>query len=281
LHNGLSADAVTCGACSCASPVGGTCGAATLTVYDSGSSCGGTVAATLGPLNADQCQTFALADGQNAALAPVVPAGNEGTCAPSGGAVVTSPVPTFTELGRLCGGAVGAGCSGGDVCAVGPVAPFDLTSCIYHFGDVPCPAPYDDRFTAYAGYDDGRGCGACTCGAASGGSCLGEVRIHETATCTAQRDVVPTDGATCVPFTKQSGSVVLGLTTTVPSGGECDPGGGQPQGSVAPTELTTVCCAVVGGSGGGGAGGAGGSGGMGGAGGSGTGGVGGAGGQGP
>jgi hypothetical protein len=69
-----------------------------------------------------------------------------------------------------------------------------------------------------------------------------------------------------VPFDKQSGSVELHIDDSVPVGGECGPEGGQPQGGVTPTELTTVCCAIVGGSGGGGAGGTGGSGGFGGAG---------------
>jgi hypothetical protein len=261
LRNGLAAAEVTCGACGCAAPAGGSCGAGTLTVYDSATSCTGLVLTTVGPLVAEQCEPFSLPDGTNAALAPVVPASSQGTCASSGGAVSSAPAPTFTELGRLCGGAVGAGCADGGVCAVAPEAPFETTTCIYRAGDVPCPAPYDERLMAYGSYDDGRGCGACTCGAASGGGCIGEVWIHSSVGCTSQHDVVVTDGASCVPFDRQSGSIELHIENPVPTGGECVPQGGQPQGGVTPTELTTVCCAIVGGSGGGGAGGTGGAGG--------------------
>lgn len=262
LHDGISVPPVSCATCSCDAVVGGVCGTGALTMYDS---CGGATLATYSSLADGGCQTFpSLPDTSNGAIAAVVPPTGAGTCAASGGAIVSTPEPTWSELTRLCEGTVGAGCSDGDVCAVAPNDPYGTTTCIYQAGDLPCPSPYDERHVAYGGYDDGRSCDACSCTGPSGGSCPGEVWIYANTGCTAQHDIVPANGSTCIMFTKGSGAIGLRLGSTEPVGASCDPYGGEPQGTASPASPTTVCCAQVGGSGGGGAGGTGGSGGFGG-----------------
>jgi hypothetical protein len=150
---------------------------------------------------------------------------------------------------------------------VDPASPYEATSCIYRDGDEPCPEGYEDRFVAYAAYDDTRGCGSCSCSAATGGACSGEVRIFQNNGCTAQHVSTPANGTSCLPVSQQTGSLSLQLDSSSPTGGSCPPQGGEPTGSVAATSLTTVCCTIPTGTGGGGAGGTGGTGAMGGSGG--------------
>jgi hypothetical protein len=264
LYDGIDADSADCAACSCGTPAGGSCGNPTATVHDTAAVCTSTTLQTFGPLNAQSCITFSYGDASNAALAGEPPVTDEGSCAPAGGTLVQLPTVTWQTTARLCAGDLGAGCSGGEVCVPQAAAPFEATTCVYQSGDLACPGGFGDRHMLFAGFDEGRDCGSCSCGDASGGSCTGTVRVYEANDCKAKKTDVPADGSTCVSFDHATGSVGYAPDAGGPLGGDCSPSGGAPEGEASPSQPFTVCCADAGTGGGGGGGGGGGAGGSGG-----------------
>jgi hypothetical protein len=165
------------------------------------STCGGQP--TPYPANDGQCNTgpgaaLKVASYVNASGPP--PAG--GTCNPQASDVNPS---TGATQGETCGGETmfGAGCSGGQVCAL---APNGYQGCIHHGGQLACLAGSGYTQTNAVGtLNDTRGCGPCTC---SG-----------------------TPETTCGPGTwtfYDNGNCSGGGGLTITADGQCDKNGGDP-----------------------------------------------------
>jgi hypothetical protein len=101
-----------------------------------------------------------------------VPSG--GACANSGGAA-TVPAVTWRNVGVACASSVAAaiGCTGANVCQPRASSPFLHGLCIHQAGDLACPTgtAFTDRHVFFSTVTDTRGCTACACGPAAGGSC--------------------------------------------------------------------------------------------------------------
>ncbi len=96
-----------------------------------------------------------------------------GSCAAVGGDATVSP-PSAARVGIACTMAAtepAAGCTAG-ACLPTPAGDYVTGLCIYHSGEVACPAgAFGDRHVFYAGTLDTRGCEACACGAPTAGAC--------------------------------------------------------------------------------------------------------------
>jgi hypothetical protein len=140
---------------------------------------------------------------------------------------------------RLCSvGTIGVvACGAGMQCVTKPTAPFATSGCIYQAGTAACPPGFTQRTVYYADAGDSRGCSACTCGAAAGGSCSAlNIDRFDALNC-----ATATTSATDTACHNVHTSVKL--TSTVVDAGACAPnGGGQPTGSYQPTDPTVICC---------------------------------------
>jgi hypothetical protein len=117
--------------------------------------------------------------------------------------------------------------------------------CIYQDGDVACPmGPYAQKTLLYTGFADSRSCSACACGAPSGGTCAGLVRLFDYEGiedgCSEAGPILPADG-TCVATGAEITGYILELDGA-PVGGSCAASGGNPSGTVTGTNPITVCC---------------------------------------
>lgn len=225
-----------CGACACA-PGNVTCSLASTNVYPV-TSCQGAVDVVLSPSQPGVCSAFASTD---ADTFEGLASNASGSCAASGGGVVSKPSPTWSSAARVCSGATfGGGCAAG-VCVQ---APPGSSLCITAPGDQPCPAgSYSSKTTIYGGFADGRDCTACGCGGAIG-NCSAQTEVWISPGCIGLPDAtIANDGNSCqhehlldVP----NGSFKF---TATGGAGTCASTGGQPTGAVAPAMPTTVCCA--------------------------------------
>jgi len=227
---GNVAGSVTCTACECSGPVGGSCGQPLLVVYS------------------DTCSTVgsqsAIADGQCGALptsnyyefqpAPVI----AGQCTASGGVESKGEVSWDAE-GRFCAhDDAGARCGGGGVCSPAP-APGLTWPCISRDGDHACPPGFDaSTATVYSTVDDTRACSACSC-SVQGASCPGTVIYQPTSSCSGGTNVQ--EWSVCYSIAAGYWKYTKG--SAVP--GSCAPSGGQPIGGVAPASPITVCCGAA------------------------------------
>jgi hypothetical protein len=117
-------------------------------------------------------------------------------------------------------------------------SPYELaTYCIATSDVAPCPASYPSARTYYAYATDTRACTPCTCGAPSGVNCAGSVTVSDEPGCTHTPAMEPVP-STCINPLAES-AIFSGGT---PSGGSCEPDGGQPTGAYTPSTPTTICC---------------------------------------
>jgi hypothetical protein len=163
----------------------------------------------------------------------------------SGGSCVANPTigvpPAGSTPGEICSGekAFGAGCSGGNVCALVP-APFG--SCVAKNGQVGCPA---QSYTAvhYAGHlSDTRTCSNCQC---SGGPMCGLTwNFYNTMRCSGTPGLTLTPDGTCQASGSTSPSYASNVLTGDPSSATCAPPTKQPMptGQVTLNAEQTVCC---------------------------------------
>jgi hypothetical protein len=139
-----------------------------------------------------------------------------------------------------------AGCSSGSACVQPPEAPFDGRICIWHSGDLQCPADggYDVRNVYYESFADDRGCEACTCEDAEG-ACDGGVYLYNPANCSGTPAGQITVGTTCVnlPTLGVEGAQINAGNTIQPvAGAACDPSDSQAVGEAEGTDPVTFCC---------------------------------------
>lgn len=232
----LSAPAATC-TCDCGTPQGGSCGNASVTLYDDPgcqTPCDGPVSVENGT-----CSQFTTSCPSPVYLAVTAPYATGGTCSPT----LSSDVPTaaWSEIGRACSVAPAqpAACAGGGTCVPAPPVPFDGSLCVFSAGEVPCPtgSAYTARHVFYAGVDDSRACGACSACTVTGSKCTGSITPY-TGGCSTSVSPVPF-GTAC-----QSESLPAGLegnATFTP--GTCGGAVSTPSGGAAGTSPSTVCCA--------------------------------------
>ena len=172
------------------------------------------------------------------------PVATAGACAP------TPQVPppaenAFSIFAKACvGNAYYPPCAAsGELCV--SAAPEGFATCIFHPGDVECPAPWNDKRIYYETFQDSRGCSACGCGPAEGASCIAAVQVFSDNACGAALDstlVSSNIGSSCQDLLT---GVALGSKTAevvLTEAGACPPTGGEPIGDVEPNEPATFCC---------------------------------------
>ena len=129
---------------------------------------GGTLVATL--TSAQACTTpnwggtIGFVYGIRASMFAGTPSG---TCTPGG--TPTKGTPTWGSSTKFCGvPAVGGGCATGQVCVPKPVVA--AGACLLMDGARACPTGLRAS-SWFTGFTDTRTCGACSCGAPTGGDC--------------------------------------------------------------------------------------------------------------
>jgi len=256
----LIPEAHTCSACSCGTPTGQTCDLPdVITLYNK--PCGQLVSPLVySPLNvpadwAGNCHgPSGYLGGQtdcdnlpcNTSATSTAPTVTGGSCASSGG-TATLPPASWAILGKACGEAPsGGGCGAGNVCQPNPQAPFLPGLCIYKGGDNSCPAgDFTDRHVFYQDVDDSRSCSPCQCGTPTGSTCKANISLFsEQLANSCNTKIASFDAGGCINLS--GNPPVFGRSAVItepPSGGSCAvTGGGQPTGSLTPTNATTFCC---------------------------------------
>ena len=219
----------TCGACSCdATGIG--CTTPDVTLWsDNDPTCGGK--SNTFPVPA--CKPV-MGNFMTNAPAPI----GAGTCGGSRGPD-TKPGMSFARTGLACSGATaGGGCPGGQ-CLPIPGAPLEGKLCIFHAGDVTCPAPYSaNKRVYYQNITDARTCTTCSCGMPV---CKGRLWMGPDSSC-------PTDdgSGTLVPvdMCTHIGGIIAQYMAYVDIGAKCMPSVSTPGGTCPPdaTTATTICC---------------------------------------
>ncbi|GMV19178.1 MAG: hypothetical protein AMXMBFR56_74020 [Polyangiaceae bacterium] len=241
----LDAPQLTCTACLCANPSGGSCTmGSTGTVY-AGGSCGSSSASF--SIQPAKCVDFPFVNGgaPKSFVYPGVSVSGS-SCTSSGGAESARPEPSYALRARVCAVTAGGGCVGGTSCVQTPASGFETAVCVYRSGDFACPSGYGKKTTIYDAktFVDTRTCGGCSCAAPVGRTCDGWYRPYYDKGC-----VNPWGGGTppkveanpgCFPGTTAYQSLVVNPGS--PTGGSCPPATLPQTGSVAPVGPTTVCC---------------------------------------
>lgn len=233
-HGGLIATPAVCEACTCSAPAV-SCSPATLGIFDD-NACANQVAFAVQPAPG-QCGPIAPPAGVKAVSAgPATP--TAGACTPGGGAK-TLPPPTWQRAGLACvGGGLGGGCSG-KLCTGKPLPPFEPGLCVWHSGDLTCPAAFPQKHAFVDSVNDTRDCTGCSCGAPDA-TCAVVTHVHSQSSCNGAQTDVPNDGS-CAPISGNLSSIDVTVTPSA----SCAPAGGAPVGTVAEGSLrTTVCCAM-------------------------------------
>jgi hypothetical protein len=173
----------------------------------------------------------------NVAVTPPNPVG--GSCAPA--ASQTIPAVGYAHQGRTCeyeAGAPGPGCGAGQVCVPSPGT---FGSCISQVGDVACPADagYPTQHTIGTTVTDTRSCSACGC-TFDAGSCAGTLTLWTDTGCANNGTQIPAT-STC---TKANGNnrTWRGYSYVPSTTASCAGTAVSPDGGVAFTDVTTVCC---------------------------------------
>ncbi len=172
-----------------------------------------------------------------------------GTCASCSGTAVFPPA-TFDKLGRGCGDPTPVkpnDCNPGQTCLPNPSSTYSGI-CIMQTGDVACPLGKFDKKHVFYGPNmtEGRSCSDCQCQGASGQTCPTTITIYSGNTTQCQGTVVATITAGKCDDDASIGNQQIGdrkmATTAAPQGGMCPHTGGDPMGTVMPTDPTTFCC---------------------------------------
>lgn len=191
---------------------------------------------------------FVQTDGQCQAQTPTsnvptnlgaLPLDAGGTCSAS----PTKTVPSRSETDWLaCSGPLGAGCDGGQVCAIAGRA---FTACVVGPGDAGCPPGYSTRSTPGTGVSDTRDCSACACAAVPSGTTCDNATLSfwSNSSCSGPAfETVPVDGgcegtggAAYGSFQYSAdavGTATCGVPTQSPT----------PTGGVSVTGQVSACC---------------------------------------
>lgn len=177
-------------------------------------------------------EPYALANG---------PAPSGGTCTPA----PTTTVPsTGATQGEYCSGenSFGAGCSGGQVCAL---APSGTQACIHHGGQTSCPGGGYGTANTVGTLSDNRGCSTCNCNGAPTATCTGATwTLYASNDCSGSGTVIPADGACHATGAAAGAMSASNRYAATVSGAACGAPSAQPSptGSVQLNGADTVCC---------------------------------------
>jgi hypothetical protein len=260
----LEASPITCGACSC-EPSAGSCtlpetltansavcpGADSMAAHFSFDPPAGWTGACTAM---DALQAGKLCDGlpcvESLTIEPLKV--THGVCATVEAAPAQPPPePMWGTASILCQGApfTGAGCNvSGTVCALEAAPGF--SHCVYQAGVVGCTldfAPYTEQHLVYKDKIDTRHCTACSCTPSEGDACTASVSIFKDDACAVPLPfTVPLDalGPKCFDLPKGIGLGSKSASSPVYVPGTCQPGGGEPAGSIDadPATALTLCC---------------------------------------
>lgn len=257
--------AATCSPCTCGAPQDRDCfitqdfnartglqGAQVLNVPDCDAA--SSINETTVPSEWDgSCEAEEVLDGTSCSNPPCNLSIRAGTTTVSGGFCTAAggepsgASPTWAERGEACRATASlTGCSAGSSCVLKPKAPWGSRVCIARAGDVSCPTGslFTQKRVFYGDYTDDRSCSGCSCNAPTGGTCKMTVSFYGDAVC-GGTPVAEIESGACGNLT---GNPTIAsweaAITTPPAGGSCGAvaGGGQPSGTVTPTDPTTFCC---------------------------------------
>lgn len=240
LHDGLQPGDHAC-TCVCGGPDGGTCGPASVTLYGA-ASCQGAGAS----LSGDGCFKLSMSStsGLASLFAHETPLLTPPTCPPSVVAQVSEP--TWDEtLDRCMAPTVAIGCAADQACVPIPPPALEQRVCVVRSGEHPCPADFPERRVLYAGYADTRGCSGtgCACASATGASCGGWVRVHDSDACKHTIRAFDLDGQCKGVSLAQGEFSAVELAPSGVAGGQCQSvGAGVATGDVEQDAAHTVCC---------------------------------------
>jgi hypothetical protein len=220
--------------CDCGSPATPICEAEI--VVDNSAGCGSpTDSWTL----TGSCQTDVDAPGNQYWRATAGPL--TGTCTPQSSEELVDP--EFGQRQTLCAAEQASGaCSGADVCAPIPIAPFTADElCIWAAGDLECPADlgYDARRLLFREFTDTRRCSECDCSLE--GECTGNVYLFGAEGCFDSDFLAGTltiNGA-CLQVISAVSEADRNLWDIDAS---CVEVGGAPEGAAVGADPVTLCC---------------------------------------
>lgn len=231
----LDAPAASC-ACDCEDPTGLSCSSVTLEGYPS-AGCGGTASDLTVTGSCTNAVSSTLASWR--AIATI----DAGDCDP----IETFSVPAagFGDRYSACGQASleTTGCEAGTACISTPAAPYDGRLCIWHSGDLQCPADsgYETRTVYYGAFADDRGCESCGCEDPEG-SCEGNVGLWGDDNCPGAIVAQVSVGGSCVNAASID-SVRLGADgVDAPDDAACTPSDSQAVGEAEGVDPITFCC---------------------------------------
>jgi hypothetical protein len=226
------AEQALCG-CSCAPP-GGTCG---VTVgYFSDAAC--TAQTESGASSAD-CEGMYTQQSHDYVMATGVVTGATCASAPA----IAVPALVWSEGAVLCAPPMA------EACADGPCLPevpqgFDGRWCVTAEGEQACPAgPYVERDVMYRSVADTRGCSACTCEPSGTATCGGTLDETFDLICLVPAGEIPVDGGCHASHLPGQNAWAVTYDPPPPNV-PCMSNTAQPEGSAAPTDPITVCCAA-------------------------------------
>jgi hypothetical protein len=245
---GLTGADPSCPACSCNAPIGVSCAIGSATFF-AAASCvtqGGTL-----NVPANICQPFVTLSFDPASVRWATAPASGGACIPKQTGNPSIPPAQWATQMLACGdgATAGAGCGAG-VCVPRPAPPFDDALCVYQAGDVPCPpGPYSLRTLFYTTAGDTRDCSACDCGAPTGTTCAGTVKLYTDTACSVEEVILssvsqcaalPPDTTTPPPpYLSQRSMIYQGAPT---GSGSCASIPSKGSGTVAEEDPLTVCC---------------------------------------
>lgn len=229
-----------CSECTCGAPTGYFCPPPRVELFDA-SSCGTAPDINVTPPGPNTCAVFQdLVEYDSARAIPAPVSG--GSCTASGGVPDLGTVD-WQNFGQLCSAetATGGGGCGGNTCVPAPPAPYFPRFCVFHPGEVSCPAPGSSRFVLFTASIDTRDCSPCACSDPVG-SCEGTVLVYGSTTCTGSNTSVPIDGACRTLSAGATNYESLRYYDYGAPGTACVAAGGEPVGDVQGTDPVTVCC---------------------------------------
>lgn len=246
VYSGLDAPGAVCG-CECGDAVGVDCGGTTLEYHGVDATCGspdanygiswtGTGGTCIDGPSAG-ANTYWRAE-------PVGVIG--GTCASF--PTTTIGAPSWGSQTVVCEAVSDIAACGEGLCMPPASSPFSSAACVWQAGDHVCTVDgFSNKRLLYAGFDDSRGCTACSCGDPAG-ECEGRLWLRAAAGCEGSVETIFTDGG-CYASDLAVESAILpnsaagcgGSCQTVVSAA-CEPQGGEPSGTIVPSEPHTFCC---------------------------------------
>jgi hypothetical protein len=231
VEEGIDAGAATCG-CTCTT-TNPTCTSGKITITAGTNGLCNNVTNQTDPADAG-CNGVTAFSTTNGDISAVGPAPVDGGCTPTPSE--SAPAVGYANEGRACAytESAGGGCANGSVCLPNP-APF--TTCVEQLGMHVCPSGFATQHLVGTTITDTRGCTACTCGF-DAGSCGGTATLYTNVGCTTGALAVPVDGVCTAAGTHAWKGYSYAATTNA----SCAASPVAPDGGVAFSDLTTICC---------------------------------------